>query len=260
MNYAIIKGMEIQPEDRPQTVQEWLTLLQLQPQSIMSQMSQVSQTIMSQMSTLNIPSVKPISQKYISQNYVKNSYTGEPNGLFMGIGVFIFVIVIYIFAPNFDFSTQETKIKEIDYTALENFFKSDNFQEADKETLRILLLLVEREKQYWLDLEDLENIPCKDLDKINKLWINYSNGKFGFRIQKQIWIELGGKLEIYDVVIADIFIKEVGWGEKNKRYKNIKYKISAPYGHLPFRATTHVHNFGVSYIAKKLEKCESDNS
>ena len=33
-------------------------------------------------------------------------------------------------------------------------------------------------------------------DKINQLWINYSNGKFGFSIQKQIWIELGGKLGI----------------------------------------------------------------
>ncbi|MDY7005283.1 MAG: hypothetical protein SWX82_15455 [Cyanobacteriota bacterium] len=40
--------MKIQPEDRPQTVQEWLALLQLQPQSIISQMSQVSQAIIPQ--------------------------------------------------------------------------------------------------------------------------------------------------------------------------------------------------------------------
>ena len=92
-------------------------------------------------------------------------------------------------------------------------------------------------------------------DKINQLWINYSNGKFGFSIQKQIWIELGGKLGIHNVAIADMFIKEVGWGEKYKRYKNITYKISAPYGHLPFRVTSHVWNFGPPYIGKKLEKC-----
>jgi len=52
-----------------------------------------------------------------------------------------------------------------------------------------------------------------------------------------------------------MFIKEVGWGEKYKRYKNIAYKISAPYGHLPFRVTFHVWNFGPPYIGKKLEKC-----
>ncbi|NES74581.1 MAG: hypothetical protein F6K08_26015 [Okeania sp. SIO1H6] len=108
----------------------------------------------------------------------------------------------------------------------------------------------------------MKNIPCKDLNKINQLWINYSNGKFGFSIQKQIWIKLGGKPGIFDVAlaepsgsyIADIFIKQVGWGDKDNRYKNIGYKISAPYGHLPFKTTTHVRNFGVPYTAEKLTK------
>ena len=254
VNYAIIKGMEILPEDRPQTVEEWLRLLQLKPHSIISQMSQVSGTILSQMTTLHIPGVKRTSQ----QNSVKNFYKGEANGLFIGTGIFIFVVVIYIFSPNLNFfitSRPNSIDKQIDYTALENLLSSDKFQEADQETLRILLSLAQREKQYWLDLEDVENIPCKDLDKINQLWINYSNGKFGFSIQKQIWIELGGKLGIHNVAIADMFIKEVGWGEKYKRYKNITYKISAPYGHLPFRVTSHVWNFGPPYIGKKLEKC-----
>ena len=99
MNYAIIKGMEIQPEDRPQTVQELLTLLQLKPQSIMSQMSQVSRTILSQMATLHIPGIKPLYQ-----NSVKNFYRGQANGLFIGTGIFIFVFVIYIYSPKLNFS------------------------------------------------------------------------------------------------------------------------------------------------------------
>ncbi|MEB3339499.1 GUN4 domain-containing protein [Okeania sp.] len=182
--------MEIQPEDRPQTVQEWLRLLQVKPQNIMSKMSQVSQRIMSQMATLKIPGVQPIYQKYISQNYVKSFYTGEANGLLMGIGVFIFVVIIYIFSPKLHFSINSSPSidKEIDYTALENLLSSDKFEEADEETLKILLSLVGRENNYWLDLEHIENIPCQDLDKINQLWIYYSNGKFGFSIQKEIWI------------------------------------------------------------------------
>ncbi|MGD1808932.1 GUN4 domain-containing protein [Dapis sp. BLCC M126] len=83
-------------------------------------------------------------------------------------------------------------------------------------------------------------MPCKDLDKINQLWINYSNGKFGLRIQKQIWIELEGKPVIHNLAIANIFIKQVGWGNKYKRYKNITYKISALQKHLPFRVTSNV--------------------
>ncbi|NER03251.1 MAG: protein kinase [Okeania sp. SIO3C4] len=251
LNYAIIKGMEIQPEDRPQTVQEWLALLQLQPQSIMSQMSQVSQKIQSQITATFVPVARPISQ-----NSVKSFYIGEANGLFIVTGILGFVfVVIYIFFPNLNFSINSRPPidKKIDYTALENFLSSDKFKEADQETLRILLSLVGREKQYWFNLKDIENIPCKDLDKINQLWIYYSNGKFGFSIQKQIWIELGGKPGIYDVTIADIFLKQVGWGEKYK--EDIIYKISAPDGHLPFRVTSQVWNFGAPYIAEKLTKC-----
>ncbi|MGD1716233.1 GUN4 domain-containing protein [Dapis sp. BLCC M172] len=145
--------------------------------------------------------------------------------------------------------------QEVDYTPLEKLLSSDSFEEADKETLRIILSLVGREKEYWLNIEDIKNIPCTDLDKINQLWINYSNGKFGFTIQKQIWIELGGKSGIYNVGIADNFIQEVGWGENHKRYKHITYKISAPYGHLPFRITSHVWDFGAPYLAEKLAEC-----
>ena len=253
VNHAIIKGMEIQPEERPQNVQEWLTLLQVQPQNITSQMPQVFGKIYTQMSTY-IPGVK----RNIYQNSLKSSYIGKANGLFIVAGILIFfLVVVYIFFPNLNFSrnSRPSIDKKIDYTALENLLSSYQFKEADEETLRILLSLVGREKQYWFDLEDIKNIPCKDLHKINQLWVNYSNGKFGFSIQKQIWIELGGKIGIFDVAIADIFIKQVGWGEKYKRYKNITYKISASYGHIPFRATTHVRNFGVPYIAKKLAKC-----
>ncbi|MGD1807145.1 GUN4 domain-containing protein [Dapis sp. BLCC M126] len=243
------------------------------------------------MATLNIPGMKPLYQNPIT---IPRS---EANILFTGVGIFIFVVTIYIHSPklnfprNYDSSTRqptpttpipqqksnptiqpqkspqplpETNIpdiyktainyidKKVNYAPLENLLSSNRFEEADRETFRIILSLVEREKQYWLNLENIENISCKDLDKINQLWIKYSNGKFGFSIQKQIWIELGGKPGIYNVVIADNFIKEVGWGE---RYKDITYKISAPYGHLPYRITSHVWDFGAPYLAEKLAEC-----
>ncbi|MDY7007616.1 MAG: serine/threonine-protein kinase [Cyanobacteriota bacterium] len=254
VNNAIMKGMEIQPEDRPKTVQEWLTLLQVKPQSIISQISQVSQTIMSQMATLNIPGIKPLYQ-----NSVKTFYQGEANILPIGAGIFILIVVTYIYSPKLNFSitsrplppqpipipqqkshptiqpqkvpqplpetnipdTSQTTInyidKKVDYTTLENLLSSDKFQGADQETFRIILSLVEREKEDWFNIEDIENIPCKDLNKINQLWIKYSDGKFGFSIQKQIWSEVGGKPGIHNVAIADIFIKQVGWGVNEVR-------------------------------------------
>ncbi|WP_293163632.1 GUN4 domain-containing protein [Okeania sp. SIO2C9] len=244
------------------------------------------------MATLNIPGIKPLYQNYVKTFYQGEANVLLT---ITGIFIFIFVTYIYSPKLNFPITyrpsppqpipipqqkshptiepqkvpqpSPETNIldtsqltinyidKKVDYTTLKNLLSSDKFQEADRETFRIILSLVEREKEYWFNPEDINKIPCTDLNKINQLWIKYSNGKFWFSIQKQIWIELGGKLEIHNVANADIFIKQVGWGEKYKRYKNITYQISAPYGHLPFRATSHVWNFGAPYLAEKLAKC-----
>ncbi|CCQ59603.1 GUN4 domain-containing protein, partial [Crocosphaera watsonii] len=38
-----------------------------------------------------------------------------------------------------------------------------------------------------------DNFPCEDLRIIDQLWVKYSNGQFGFSVQKQIYMdELGG--------------------------------------------------------------------
>lgn len=79
-----------------------------------------------------------------------------------------------------------------------------DFKEADKETLRIMLLVAEQEKKGYLDGEDIKKIPCRDLRTIDELWFASSDGKFGFSVQKQIWIDCG---------IGDwrSFNKRVGW-------------------------------------------------
>ena len=53
----------------------------------------------------------------------------------------------------------------------------------------------DREQKGYLYLEDLRQFPCADLRVIDQLWVRYSNGRFGFSVQKQIWVEVGGKLD-----------------------------------------------------------------
>ncbi|MDE5073911.1 MAG: hypothetical protein O4861_20265 [Trichodesmium sp. St16_bin4-tuft] len=77
----------IRSEDRTQTIEKWLRLLQLKPHSIISQMSQLSRIILTQMTTLHIPGVRRISQ-----HFGKNHYIGEANGLFIGTGIFILLL------------------------------------------------------------------------------------------------------------------------------------------------------------------------
>jgi hypothetical protein len=52
-----------------------------------------------------------------------------------------------------------------------------------------------RRKEGWLRMEDIERFPCQDLRAIDQLWVKYSNGHFGFSVQKKIYVECGAKLD-----------------------------------------------------------------
>jgi hypothetical protein len=71
---------------------------------------------------------------------------------------------------------------------------------------------------------------------MDQLWVKYSNGKFGFSVQKQIWLELGGKLDgEYD---RDTFRKlgdRVGWRKNGEwlSYGSYTFSTNALSGHLP---------------------------
>ncbi len=65
-----------------------------------------------------------------------------------------------------------------------------------------------REKEGWLDTEHIKSFPCEDLQTIDQLWMHYSNSKFGFSIQKKLWVECGGK---YDYEVWKKFAEKIGW-------------------------------------------------
>ena len=86
----------------------------------------------------------------------------------------------------------------------------------------------------WLDVEHIEKFPCEDLRTIDQLWIKYSNGRFGFSVQKRIYQSLGGTRE-YDDKVWDKFGDRVGWRKKNAwlYYNDLTFSEKAPEAHLP---------------------------
>jgi hypothetical protein len=71
---------------------------------------------------------------------------------------------------------------------------------------------------------------------MDQLWVKYSNGKFGFSVQKQIWLELGGKLD--GESDWDTFTKlglRVGWKKNYEwlHYDSFTFSTNALRGHLP---------------------------
>ncbi|MDB9468303.1 GUN4 domain-containing protein, partial [Dolichospermum circinale] len=91
-----------------------------------------------------------------------------------------------------------------------------------------------------LRLEDVKNFPRQELRKMDQLWVKYSNGKFGFSVQKQIWLELGGKLDGEPDYITDYdtYVKlseRVGWRKNDAwlSYDSYTFSTNALRGHLP---------------------------
>ena len=83
----------------------------------------------------------------------------------------------------------------VTFQKLDALLKAGEWLEADLETWNLMLKLTKRQQEGWLRIEDVKNFPRQKLRKMDQLWVKYSNGKFGFSVQKQIWLELGGKLD-----------------------------------------------------------------
>jgi hypothetical protein len=81
------------------------------------------------------------------------------------------------------------KTAQIDYTHLRDLLAQQDWDAADEETQQIMLQLAgpEAEQQGFLSAEHLSDFPCLDLKILNKLWTIYSNGKYGFMVQREIW-------------------------------------------------------------------------
>jgi eukaryotic-like serine/threonine-protein kinase len=122
----------------------------------------------------------------------------------------------------------------MDYSNLRDLLAAGKWKEADVETARVMLAVARREDEGWLDTESIDNFPCADLRTIDQLWVKYSNGRFGFSVQKRIYQSLGGSRE-YDWEIWEAFGDKVGWrkGGDWLYYTYITFDIKAPVAHLP---------------------------
>jgi serine/threonine protein kinase len=123
----------------------------------------------------------------------------------------------------------------IDYSKLQHLLAAEKWKEADLETRILLLRVVGREQAGWLRAEDFQNMPCQDLYTMDRLWVNYSRGRFGFSVQKDIWESIKGKIENHYTDWCR-FGDKVGWRVQGNwlTYSQLTFnREAAPLGHLP---------------------------
>lgn len=115
----------------------------------------------------------------------------------------------------------------VDYSNLKKLLAENKWKQADTETAKLMSLAVTNHDKRFniipkdarayteLNNERILRIPSRDLNTIDKLWLNYSKGKFGFSVQKEIYQSLGGTKE-FNGEIRDKFGVSVGWRTRNE--------------------------------------------
>ena len=123
-----------------------------------------------------------------------------------------------------------SSVTNTDCSKLEELLKAGKWQEADSETLAIMLRATNREQEGWLDLEHIQQYPDSGLNTINRLWLNYSNGHFGFSAQKSPW-----QRNSYNFSWEVGWFKTLSWANESQGRIEFQaiFDITAPQGHLP---------------------------
>jgi hypothetical protein len=132
--------------------------------------------------------------------------------------------------------------QQVNFTRLENLLRTRQWQEADQETLSIVFRFAEPDPVGWGPQSDtlFQNLPCEVLSTLDQLWVEASGGKFGFSVQKRIYIEdCGGSLDSApDQAIFMQFADTVGWlrvWDMGRNVSQVTYSLDAPAGHLPWK-------------------------
>jgi hypothetical protein len=118
----------------------------------------------------------------------------------------------------------------IDYTQLQQLLAQQNFQAADKLTNEKLCELAGKDavQRKWIYFTEVEQLPTIDLHTIDALWLFHSEGKFGFSVQREMWLGMNKNW--------DKLWPKIGWKEGNNwtRYPgSFTWDLTAPRGHLP---------------------------
>ncbi len=144
-----------------------------------------------------------------------------------------------------------------DLCAIERFLNVKDWRGAEIATLELMRAMtgtIEPERldagflpRHVADMhpENFQRVSCPVLQKIDRLWQSYSNGRFGFAPQEQLLRKLGNQPGVLNRATYELFLKAVQW----KRNVVLSGNAAAiPLGHYPFRLGEVPSTFGSSFV------------
>ncbi|MEO0456627.1 MAG: GUN4 domain-containing protein [Cyanobacteria bacterium P01_A01_bin.114] len=145
--------------------------------------------------------------------------------------------------------TEASTAARIDYSRLQTLLAEQSWQAADLETRSILMRLISNYDYLYPGIEPdgITALSCGDIQIMDALWSQHSDGQFGFKTQARLWQSLAA---VEPQQRAEQLGQQVGWRrqtplpEENlgltlagtlwRLDTDITYEASAPMGHLPW--------------------------
>ena len=133
----------------------------------------------------------------------------------------------------------------IDYTNLQTLLSDQKWEEADRQTdyfIREIIKMAKRKNPHtFMESKFLTNFACNDINIVNQLWHQYSEGHFGFSSQQQIWLTVNENGDFSTETWRNFAIL-VGWKQGDIAsskgyllYEQLTFDPQkAPVGHLPW--------------------------
>lgn len=153
----------------------------------------------------------------------------------------------------------------VDYTGLKNLLQQQKWQQADEMTYDLMTQAGDQDNSGFITSTELKDIACEDLQTIDRLWVQYSQGKFGLSVQQRIYQSLGSSQTV-DINTYRQFSQQVGWIKQDNLndpeyylYDDLNFSINAPQGHLPrwsWGLNIAVVYSRMSYLTPRLSECQ----
>lgn len=138
-------------------------------------------------------------------------------------------------APSVEDSVLASE-RGINYESLAELLPVGKWREADAATRDLMTQAVGKApgKGKGLTIREIETFPCIDLQTIDSLWVEFSRGRFGFSVQRRIYLQANRNRERFGDLI--------GWRVNGVwiALADAIFDVSAPEGHLPIGG-----NFGL---------------
>lgn len=134
------------------------------------------------------------------------------------------------------------------YETLHEQLASQQWFDADKETVSLIAAIANVSDLEDLSPRDIRSFSCGELQVIDRLWTTYSEGRFGFSVQLQVYQALGGSLDTTigeDQSLIERWGAELGWrsgvteqnakGDRWRKCDELDFSLNAPKGCHPSR-------------------------